>query len=258
MSKPSPDFYVGYESQAPQGLAHFLKGRVALFLAAALFAGAVLAATQMPFSKAAFEFGELRAFDGWIEEHPFPTLVVERPGGGSSRYLLTAFGKQGAEHRVRGWNGKQVKLEGTLIYRDNMTMVELSDQEIQVSGDAPLPEAPAPRDGLALGTGVPTTLVGEIVDSKCYLGVMKPGNLKPHRACATRCISGGVPPVLLVRDKDGLARYYLLTGADGSSVNRAVVEQQLIAEPLRITGQVQQWGEQFVLRADPTTYERLP
>jgi len=40
--------------------------------------------------------------------------------------------------------------------------------------------------------------VGEIVDSKC-LGVMTPGQLTTHRACAIRCISGGIPPVLHVR-----------------------------------------------------------
>ena len=28
----------------------------------------------------------------------------------------------------------------------------------------------------------------------CFLGVMKPGRSKPHRACAVRCISGGIPP----------------------------------------------------------------
>jgi hypothetical protein len=52
---------------------------------------------------------------------------------------------------------------------------------------------------VSLGT---QTLIGEIVDSKCYLGVMNPGALIPHRACAIRCISGGIPPVLLVRQSD--------------------------------------------------------
>src|SRR6266513_1903853 len=81
------------------------------------------------------------------------------------------------------------------------------------------------------------TLVGEIVDSKCYLGVMNPGQLTTHRACAIRCISGGIPPVLLVRQKDGPAIYLLLVSADGKPVNRQVLN--MVAEPVEITGDVE-------------------
>jgi len=98
------------------------------------------------------------------------------------------------------------------------------------------------------------TLVGEIVDSKCFLGVMNPGRLAPHRACAIRCISGGVPPVLLVRQKDGPAIYLLLVSADGRPVNRQVLD--LVAEPLEITGEVERQGELLILRADPATYHK--
>ena len=42
-------------------------------------------------------------------------------------------------------------------------------------------------------------LRGEIVDSKCYLGVMNPGEGTVHRDCAARCLSGGLPPMLVVR-----------------------------------------------------------
>ncbi|MDE0594963.1 MAG: hypothetical protein OSB65_06930 [Roseibacillus sp.] len=48
-----------------------------------------------------------------------------------------------------------------------------------------------------------TTLKGEIMNAKCYLGGMNPGNLKAHRACAIHCIQGGIPLVLLLRDRAG-------------------------------------------------------
>ena len=99
------------------------------------------------------------------------------------------------------------------------------------------------------------TFEGEIVDSKCFLGVMNPGQLTPHRACAIRCISGGVPPVLLVRQKDGPAVYLLLVSADGKPVNKQVLN--MVAEPLEITGDVERQGELLILRADPATYRRL-
>jgi len=93
------------------------------------------------------------------------------------------------------------------------------------------------------------------VDSKCFLGVMNPGQLTPHRACAIRCISGGVPPVLLVRQKDGQAIYLLLDSAESKPVNKEVLE--LVAEPVEITGEVEQQGELLIMRADPRTYRRL-
>ena len=93
------------------------------------------------------------------------------------------------------------------------------------------------------------------MDSKCYLGVMNPGALTPHRACAIRCISGGIPPVLLVRQTDGTALYFLLVSGDGRPVNKEVLN--LVAEPLEITGEVERQGQLFVLRADPSTYRRV-
>jgi hypothetical protein len=99
------------------------------------------------------------------------------------------------------------------------------------------------------------TFVGEIVDSKCFLGVMNPGQLKPHRACAVRCISGGVPPVLLLRQADGSARYLLLMSREGRPVNQDVLD--LVAEPVRVTGELVRDGELLTLRSDPSTFERV-
>src|SRR5206468_9250 len=99
------------------------------------------------------------------------------------------------------------------------------------------------------------TLTGEIVDSKCYLGVMNPGALTPHRACAIRCISGGIPPVLLVRQSNGPALYLLLVSRHGKPVNKQVLN--LVAEPVEITGEVERQDELLILRSDPITYRRV-
>lgn len=45
----------------------------------------------------------------------------------------------------------------------------------------------------------------------------------PHRACAIRCISGGIPPVFLVQQKGGSAIYILLVSAEGKPVNVQVL-----------------------------------
>ena len=99
------------------------------------------------------------------------------------------------------------------------------------------------------------TLRGEIVDSKCFLGVMKPGRRKPHRACATRCISGGVPPIFFVETVAGEHDFLLLVDEAGAPVNDRVLD--LVAEPLEITGEVRRHGAHLVLAADPASYRRL-
>ena len=115
----------------------------------------------------------------------------------------------------------------------------------------PLGNKPGPSP-MSLGR---QTLVGEIVDSKCYLGVMNPGRLAPHRACAVRCISGGIPPILLVRQSGGHPLYFLLVSSDGGPVNKQVLD--MVAEPIEITGEVLRQGELSILRADPATYRRI-
>jgi hypothetical protein len=84
---------------------------------------------------------------------------------------------------------------------------------------------------------------------------MNPGQLLPHRACAIRCISGGIPPVLLVRQKDGPPIYLLLVSADGGPVNQQVLD--MVAEPVQITGEIERQGDLLILRADPATYRKL-
>jgi hypothetical protein len=158
-------------------------------------------------------------------------------------------GKRGAKAIAQGYDGQQVELDGTLVYHEAQTMIEVVPTSLR-----PLekPERASISSSEELGIH---TLVGEIVDSKCYLGVMKPGHLKPHRSCAIRCISGGVPPVLLVRDENGLAEYFLLTGADGRTLNQEILP--LVAEPIEVTGQVERHDNLLVLKADPATYRRV-
>ena len=93
------------------------------------------------------------------------------------------------------------------------------------------------------------------MDSKCYLGVMNPGQLTTHRGCAIRCISGGIPPVLLVRQTNGPALYFLLVSRDGKPMNKQVLN--MVAEPVQITGEVERQGELLIVRADPATYRRV-
>jgi hypothetical protein len=98
------------------------------------------------------------------------------------------------------------------------------------------------------------TLRGEIVDAKCWLGVMKPGAGKSHRACASLCIRGGIPPLFVARRGD-VVRQMLLVGADGREVNLEVLDY--VAEGVEIEGEVLRTGDQWTLRADLDSLRRL-
>ena len=242
------DFYIGYQAQAPAGVKPFLRRAVlGLLLLAALAAG-LLAALQGPFDPGIFEFGVVRDFEGVLHQRPHPLLRVDRPGrgGGSSTFYLVAAGKQGADAEAAGLDRRRVRLRGTLIHRQGQTMVEVVAGSIEAIGPAGAPGA-GPVD---LGI---QTLRGEIVDSKCFLGVMKPGRGQPHRACATLCIRGGIPPVLRVGTRAGEYRHLLLTDLAGGAVNDRVLE--LVALP--VPGRVLRDGDLLILETDPSTIRRL-
>src|SRR3954468_6660977 len=226
------DFYIGYLPKAPTLLARFMRRVVLVLGLLAVTMALVLVIGQMPFASSAFEYGKIRSFEGVVVTRPFPTLLVARPGDVRrqvkySRYLLIGPGKHGADELVAGFDGKQVRLQGQLIYREGGTMVQITPGSITVTDAAPAGSETIEH----LGT---VTLTGEIVDSKCYLGVMNPGQGKVHRDCAARCISGGIPPALLARDASGGAKLLPLTGPGGASINKQVLE--FVAEPVVVSG----------------------
>ena len=276
------EFYIGWEDKAPPAIGSRVRRAVVFLLVLAVVLAALLAVAQRTIGVSVFEWGNVKSFSGILKSQPYPHLLVPRPraSGGqtafSSYYLVKPF-KFGLDlETANRLDGKTVSLKGTLIYRGNQTMIEVVNDTIGVSdasspalppspslrrtGRAPSAHSGEERDGLG---GLPATtvslgqqtLIGEIVDSKCYLGVMNPGQLTTHRACAIRCISGGIPPVLLVRQTNGAPLYFLLVSPDGRPVNKQVLD--LVAEPVEITGDVQRQGELLILQADPSTYRRV-
>lgn len=246
------DFYIGYLPKAPTALARFVRRVIIVLGLLAVTTALVLVVGQMPFANSAFEYGKLRNFEGVVVTQPFPTLLVTRPGQPGqqdkySRYLLVAPGKHGAEDLVATFDGKQVRLQGQLIYREDGTMVEITPGSIAVMDTASAAQAPT-RD---LGT---VTVTGEIVDSKCYLGVMNPGQGKVHRDCAARCLSGGIPPMFVTTDG---REQFLVVGPDGRALGRDAL-REFIAEPIQIQGERLETGSMQLLKIDPRTLRHNP
>ena len=238
------DFYVGYVSKAPAGLGRIAARITAGILLAGLIAGGLLIFGQPPFAMSRFEYGEYRDYAGVIEEWPYPMLVTD-----NASFLLVAPGKHGLSDTVKGLQGKHVQLKGSLIERTPDRMIEVGPASIVV-GTSSLLATPSRAIDLGL-----VTLRGEIVDTKCYLGVMNPGEHKVHRDCAVRCISGGVPPAFLARDASGDRRVLLLVAEDGRALSRAVLP--FVAEPLEISGVLVRTGSTLTLKADPARFRRI-
>jgi hypothetical protein len=244
------EFYVGYFPQVGPGLGRFLRGRIVALLVIGAAVAVGLALVAPPLGTGVFEYGTIRDFDGRVIESPYPMLAVARPGFAApawSYYLLVGRGKHGAAPDVRGMDGKSVRLTGSLIYREGSTMIEVTAPPEEAG------ETGAPLDPMRyLGD---LTLTGEIVDGKCNLGVMNPGEGPTHRGCAVQCIRGGEPPLLVAKDSAGTSWRFLLTDQAGDAVGMRLLD--LVAVPVKVTGRVFRRGDLLYLAVEPSTIERL-
>ena len=250
------EFYIGWAAKAPDSYAKHIKkavlGLIILVIAAAL----ILSLQQKKFSTASFEFGQLTEVKGIYQSYPVPSIKVttQVDALGNSSYLtmpLVGYGKFGAEGVIAeleqekkiNLEGKEVTMKGTLLYSDGKSLLQIdkNDAPLLKVSDHTTPGAMAPE---IKDLGI-LELKGEILDPKCYFGVMKPGHGKPHRDCAIRCIAGGMDPVLWVRNEKGEANYYLIVDSEGKKMNEQL--KDYIAEPVSLTAHAMQFNDWVIL-----------
>jgi hypothetical protein len=224
------EFYIGYLDACPPATLRWVR-RAVLWAAVCCLGAVVLAAwRQTPADPGIFEFGQVREFEGTIMEAPFPILHVDLKESGVTNYVLVGEGKHAAPTWFAGRHGHQVTFRGTLIQKDKLAMIEVAGKDgLKDSGEVSSKASFVPHWG-----GI--ELRGELVDTKCYFGVMRPAVGKVHRACAVRCLSGGVPPGLLIRDGSGNAVVALLTGEDGLPLS---FDPQWAARNVRVRGELE-------------------
>lgn len=255
---PNNDFYIGYLEKMPPSLRGPVRGFVMAAALLAITASFLIVKSQQFFSTSTFELGRLTTVEGVLRMAPVPMLQLETGTGQQGQpilqsILLIGYGKHGAEaalekaeaQRQLQLDGKKVKLEGTLIYYDGKTLLELTRKENAVLEVADAP--PVNRQLTDLG---PATLRGEVADPKCYFGVMKPGEGKVHRSCAARCIAGGIPPVLKSMSREGQVQYFIIQGADGRPAGELLLP--VVGEPVQLAGTVLQYDDWLVLRLKET------
>lgn len=250
--KKNDEFYVSYidgslGAKTKQTLKRFTIGSLVVIIIAAL----LFSFAQKPFKNATFELLNETKITGTFHENPYPMLRVEVVKNTYKNILLLGFGKSSAnpfleklQKEVKDLNGKTLSIEGNLIYYNGKTLMQITDDEkVTLSKANKANKAP-------LKTAISEmTFQGEIIDPKCYFGVMKPGKGKIHRSCAVRCISGGIPPVLATTDRNNISQYYLLTDLKGKSINQKVLSY--IGKPSEIKGIVEKMEDWYVLKINP-------
>lgn len=224
-----PPIYVGY-LQMPARHRRFVVAAGAAFVVLLAAAGGVVAVSQRDPGDAVWDTGTERTWAGVVRMEPYPMLVDEE---GAAR-LIVGMGKFAVRDRVAPFDGRACEVRGFALAREHRRVIELS-----MDGDA-IREVPGARVPAAEtappGAGEDVVVIGEIVDGKCYLGAMKPGDGKAHKACAVLCISGGLPP-LVAADVPGAGRLYPLLRVDGSAaLPESVLE--VVGEPVRIQGRL--------------------
>lgn len=264
------DFYIGWQPGAPGAFVRPARRVIALLLLLAMVTAAVLGLFQKKFSTGKFEYGQLTEVKGILQKKPVPSLKVMsgKDPFGNAAYItmpLVGYGKSGADgilaelEKESGLNfeNREITFRGTLIYNDGKTLLQIDRH------DHPAVKVHSGTDSITPGIKElgNVELYGEIIDPKCYFGVMKPGRGKPHRDCAIRCIEGGISPVFCVRNirKDSQTGprtngekaetvYYLLAGSNGERINEKV--KDFIADPVLLKARAVQYDDWIILYLD--------
>ena len=218
-------------------------------LAISALVGYSIASMQSGVSHAHWSTEAPESITGLLTFDPYPVVHRIDPADPQKieSILLVRQGKHSAEEYAKPFENQMVTLTGFPIRRGGWTMFEIAaadDIKPDTSADANLTQDIKTRVApVSLGDA---KLQGEVADSKCFLGVMKPGAGKVHRACAEVCILGGIPPMLLVRGVDNLKYGYLITEQDGTSSAQNL--HQRSADSVELSGELLQRGDLLYLR----------
>lgn len=244
--EPGGELYVGY-LPVPKGVRRALLRVVPALVTLVAVVGVVWGMSQRSPGTARWEDEKTITIHGVLAVTPYPVVFVENAEGTQEGVLLVNSGKHGCADRVKGLSSKRVVAKGFELSRDGHHMLELADAPDAIAEDSSAQTGKLPE---LVPVGA-QTLRGEIVDGKCYLGAMKPGNGKTHKACATLCIRGGLP-ALFVNSSNSA---YLVCDGQGGAIDPALLA--FVADPVTVTGEVVKWGNWQLIKVAPKDVRRL-
>lgn len=251
-------FYVGY-LPLPSAHRRLLRWAVPAMLWSLVFIGFAVVWPQRSPGAGVWESGQPIERSGLLIASPYPILVSGTDVDSASVTILTEMGKRGARERASEHDGTLVTVRGYRLHRDGREILELVPDADAIKADADQSRAPAlaaaarsrltPPPPPSPASTELVTLTGEILDSKCYLGAMKPGDGKAHKACAMLCIRGGIAPMLFAVDASGRRWYWLVLSSDGLELDEGALS--LVGERVEVSGYSGRIGDLDVLFREP-------
>ena len=245
---PERGFYVGY-LPIPKDLRRFLLLVVPVWTVVAFVVSGLIASAQRDPGPGVWS-DQTETMSGVVWPDPYPHLLVpgEREDELARTVWLVEPGKIGGGKRAEPWMGRAVSISGLRLERDGNLMLEmaLGEGAIRASEEAGAAMAAFRHKPIDEGE---VTLTGEILDGKCFLGAMKPGDGKAHKACAVRCISGGIPAMFASPRADGSLDYFVVTDGSGGPMDRSLLE--FVGEPVEVSGRVSTRGGVRLLAIGP-------
>ena len=253
----APPFFVGYLPM-PTALKWFYWPLAVVLIVACGVAGYWVATQQKSTGPASWETTKTTTIGGVLTLAPYPVLHrfnPEQPGKVES-ILLVYQGKHAADRFSVGFDRQPVAVEGYEIRRGGWIMLEIvAENPIRKAVETDRVKVDEITPLLEIKSLGEVSLAGEVADSKCFLGVMRPGAGKIHKACAEICLLGGIPPLLVAKNAHHQKYGYLIAHADGSGA--AELLARYVAEPVQISGQLQQQGDLLYIAMDDNGIRRL-
>jgi hypothetical protein len=249
------DPYIGW-AKAPAVDRRFLLGAAPLLLGATTGLGWLVAKNLGDPGAGKWETGATQTIEGALVAEPYPMIRVADPASpfGMRTTLVVAEGKCTSGLKLAEFDGRPVKASGVLIERKERRMLE-----VPLSLGRWIEPAPEGLPRVLVDPPVETlgrlSLAGQIMDSKCFFGVMRPSRGKTHKACAALCIRGGIPPSFWARDDKGRESVLLMTATDGGPIGEDILP--LVAEPVAAEGEIVRVGDLLQFRADAGAYRRV-
>jgi hypothetical protein len=245
-------FFIGWADTPPADRRFFLRAGVALTAGAAGL-GAGLAALQQRPGTGNWDQGAIREWRGIASAMPYAVLRTHDLGPGPRTALLSCLGKCGVAARIGSLAGQPVIVTGSLIHRGPHSMIAVDEVGDWIRRDerAVADQALSVPDAELLGE---VTVTGEILDSKCWFGAMRPSDGKVHKACASLCIRGGIPPAFFARGQGRQGALMIMTDR-GHAYGPEFLA--LVADPVRVTGRVFRQGDLLLLDAPLSAIRRL-
>lgn len=245
------DFFIGW-AETPKTDRRFFLGAGIALLGGTAAGAAILASNQRAAGKGSWDMGNVREWRGIATAEPYAMLRTLDLDGTLRTALLGCQGKCGVSAKIGALAGKPVVVKGSLIQRADHAMIAVVDGLDWISED---PAGDAAN--LAFPTVEPLTeitLKGEILDTKCWFGAMRPSEGKVHKSCAALCIRGGLPPAFYVTDLKQQKALMIMTDRGAAHGHDLL---PYVADPVQITASVQRRGDLLFLDGPVSAIQRL-